>query len=183
MSHTTTASVTVIGGGIVGLATARALVERGIDGVRVVEKEQAVAQHQSSHNSGVLHAGLQYRPGSEKARLARSGIRRMTEYCREHGIAHETCGKLVVASTSGEMPRLREMLQRGRANGLEGLRLLEPPEAAEVEPHVRCVGAILVPEEGIVDFAAVCRSLEINQNRGGRALHALDEPPLGVVFV
>jgi L-2-hydroxyglutarate oxidase len=159
MTHRTTANVTVIGGGIVGLAAARALLRRGVEGVRVVEKEQAIAQHQSTHNSGVLHAGLQYRPGSEKARLARVGIRRMTEFCQEHGIDHDICGKLVVASTADELPRLNEMLERGRANGLQGLRLLEPEEAAEIEPHLRCAGAIHVPEEGIADYGAVCRKL------------------------
>lgn len=154
------ADFTVIGGGIVGLATARALLEHDAGSVRVVEKEPAPAQHQSTHNSGVLHAGLQYRPGSEKARLSRLGIRRMTEYCRAHGIAHEICGKLVVASDADELPRLEAMLERGRSNGLEGLRRLAPEQAAEIEPHVRCVGAIHVPEEGIVDFAGVCRALE-----------------------
>jgi len=160
MTHHTTASVTVIGGGIVGLATAHALLRRGIEGVRVVEKEQAVAQHQSTHNSGVLHAGLQYRPGSEKARLARDGIRRMTEFCRDRGIAHDICGKLVVASSRSELPRLEAMLERGTANGLEGLRIVSSEEAAEIEPHVACAAAIVVPEEGIADYGAVCRVLE-----------------------
>lgn len=98
MTHAPDVDFTVIGGGIVGLATAHALLARDAGTVRVLEKEQAVAQHQSTHNSGVLHAGLQYTPGSAKARLARTGIRRMTEFCRHHGIAHEICGKLVVAS-------------------------------------------------------------------------------------
>lgn len=118
-----------------------------------------MAQHQSTHNSGVLHAGLQYTPGSEKARLARSGIRRMTEFCARHDIAHEICGKLVVATSQRQLPRLEAMLERGRANGLEGLRRLTPEEAREIEPHVQCTGAIHVPEEGIVDFAGVCRAL------------------------
>lgn len=152
--------VTVVGGGIVGLATAYALLGRGVARVRVLEKEDAIARHQSTHNSGVLHAGLQYRPGSEKARLARVGIRRMTEFCQHHGIAHDICGKLVVATDESEMGRLREMLERGRANGLQGLRLLSPAEAREVEPHVHCVGAILVPEEGIADYGGVCRALQ-----------------------
>ncbi len=151
---------TVIGGGIVGLATAHALLKRNAGTVRVLEKEQAVAQHQSTHNSGVLHAGLQYTPGSAKARLARTGIRRMTEFCLHHGIAHEICGKLVVASRSEELPRLDAMLERGRSNGLEGLRRLSGAEAQEIEPHVRCAAAILVPEEGIADYGAVCRVLE-----------------------
>jgi L-2-hydroxyglutarate oxidase len=152
--------VTIIGGGIVGLATAHALLERGACTVRILEKEGALAQHQSTHNSGVLHAGLQYRPGSEKARLARVGIRSMTEFCQRHDIAHDVCGKLVVATESVELPRLEAMLERGGANGLKGLRRLSPEQALEIEPHARCVGAILVPEEGITDYAAVCASLQ-----------------------
>jgi L-2-hydroxyglutarate oxidase len=154
------ADITVIGGGIVGLSTAYALV--GDDAgfrVRVLEKEPGLACHQSTHNSGVLHAGLQYKPGSEKARLARDGIRSMTQFCVHHGIPHEICGKLVVAAEPEELPRLEEMLERGRSNGLEGLRRLSPEEAHEIEPHVRCVGAIHVPEEGIVSYAAVCDTL------------------------
>ncbi|HSG47014.1 MAG TPA: L-2-hydroxyglutarate oxidase [Longimicrobiales bacterium] len=152
--------VVVIGGGIVGLATARALLLEGItDAVLVLEKEAGLAAHQSTHNSGVLHAGLQYQPGSEKARLAREGIRAMTEYCAHHGIAHEVCGKLVVATDPAEFPRLEEMLARGRANGLAGLRRMVPEEVREREPHVRAAGAILVPEEGIVDYGAVCATM------------------------
>lgn len=152
--------VTVIGGGIVGLATAHALLQRGVAGVRVVEKEEGLARHQSTHNSGVLHAGLQYQPGSEKARLAREGIRSMTDFCVHHRIPHEICGKLVVATRDDELPRLDDMLERGRRNGLQGLRRLSPGEARDIEFHVRCVGAIHVPEEGIVDYAAVCAALE-----------------------
>ncbi|MDH3424854.1 MAG: L-2-hydroxyglutarate oxidase, partial [Gemmatimonadota bacterium] len=157
----------VIGGGIVGLATARALVRRDRGSVRLIEKETSLAQHQSTHNSGVLHAGLQYEPGTEKARLARTGIRRMTEFCQEHGIAHEICGKLVVAKDDEELPRLGVMLERGRANGLRGLRRLTKQEASEVEPHVRCSAAILVPEEGIVDFGGVCKALEEELRHAG----------------
>ena len=154
------ADVTVVGAGIVGLATAHALLEAGVEGVRVLEKEPGVARHQSTHNSGVLHAGLQYTPGSEKARLAREGIRRMTDFCRHHGIPHEICGKLVVAVDEAELPRLDAMLERGRQNGLQGLRRLSAEEAREIEPHVRCVAAIHVPEEGIVDYEAVCATME-----------------------
>lgn len=153
------ADVVIIGGGIVGLGTARALSRDPSLRIRIVEKEAAIAQHQSSHNSGVLHAGLQYRPGSHKARLARDGIRKMTEFCAEHGIAHELCGKLVVAANREELARLDEMLERGRANGLQGLRRLTSAEAREVEPHVRAEAAILVPEEGIVDYGQVCTVL------------------------
>ncbi|MDG2283250.1 MAG: FAD-dependent oxidoreductase, partial [Longimicrobiales bacterium] len=111
--------VTIIGGGIVGLATAYALTGNDNVQVRLLEKETALAQHQSTHNSGVLHAGLQYRPGSAKARLAREGIRRMTEFCSEHGVQHEICGKLVVAGARTDLPRLDEMFERGTANGLQ----------------------------------------------------------------
>lgn len=149
------------------MATARALLRRGVGRVRLLEKEAAVAQHQSTHNSGVLHAGLQYRPGSEKARLARRGIRAMVEFCEEYGVAHEICGKLVVATSHDQLPRLEEMLARGTRNGLQGLRRLDAAEAREIEPHVRCVGAIQVPEEGIVDFAGVCRALESELLAGG----------------
>lgn len=160
--------VTVIGGGIVGLATAHALLRSdGVGSVRLLEKEADLAQHQSTNNSGVLHAGLQYTPGSEKARLAREGIRRMTEFCRHHDIPHEVCGKLVVAANETELPRLEEMLERGRANGLQDLRRLEPAEVAEIEPHVHCVAAIRVPEEGIVDYAAVCTTLAAEISAAG----------------
>jgi L-2-hydroxyglutarate oxidase len=163
--------VTVVGAGIVGLATAHALLGAGVDGVRVLEKEPGVARHQSTHNSGVLHAGLQYAPGSEKARLAREGIRRMTDFCRHHAIPHEICGKLVVAVDETELPRLDAMLERGRQNGLQGLRRLTGEEAREIEPHVRCVAAIHVPEEGIVDYEAVCATMEREiLDRGGEVV-------------
>lgn len=163
--------VTVVGGGIVGLATALALLESGRASVRVLEKEDGVARHQSTRNSGVLHAGLSYLPGSAKARLAREGIRRMTGFCRQHGIPHDLCGKLVLATTEAEEARLGAALERGRQNGLEGLTRLSPEEAREREPHVRCRGALLVPEEGIVDYAAVCSTLEREvEARGGEIL-------------
>jgi L-2-hydroxyglutarate oxidase len=164
--------VTIIGGGIVGLATARALVdEEGLESVCILEKEPAIARHQSTNNSGVLHAGLQYTPGSEKARLARDGIRRMTEYCRHHAIPHEICGKLVLAHDDSELPRLEDMLERGRRNGLQGLRRLSADEAKEIEPHVQCVAAIHVPEEGIVSFEAVCQQLAHDARALGVEIH------------
>jgi L-2-hydroxyglutarate oxidase len=150
----------IVGGGIIGLATAYKLLEadRGRR-VIVLEKETAVARHQSGRNSGVLHAGLYYAPGSLKARLAVDGIRQMKAFCREFGVPHEVCGKLVVATSEQEMPRLDELLRRGTANGLAGVRTVSPAEAREREPHVRCVAAVLVPEEGIVDYTAVCHAL------------------------
>jgi glycine/D-amino acid oxidase-like deaminating enzyme len=150
----------VIGGGIVGLATAHQYL-RANPGASVVvlEKEDEVGRHQSGHNSGVLHAGLYYRPGSRKALLARSGLREMTEFCQEHEITHEICGKLVVAADESEVPRLEQLMERGIANGLTGLRRLGKAEAREIEPHVGGVAAVHVPEEGIVDYPAVCRTL------------------------
>ena len=152
--------ITVVGGGLVGLATARALLESEVtDAVRVLEKEDAPGRHQSTHNSGVLHAGLAYAPGSAKARLARDGIRRMVEYCRARGIAHDICGKLVVAVRPDEVPRLEALHERGRSNGLTGLRLLTPEQAREIEPHAGGLAALHVPEEGIVSFAGVVGAL------------------------
>ena len=161
----------VVGGGLVGLAAARALLARR-PGARVVvlEKEPGVGRHQSSHNSGVLHAGLHYKPGSLKARLAVEGIRRMTAFCREHVIAHEICGKLVVATNDAEAARLRELAERGRLNGLSGLRWVERDGIAEYEPHARGVAALHVPQEGIADFPAVAAALARLVERSGGAV-------------
>lgn len=151
--------VAIIGGGIVGLATAKKLLaSRPSWRVTVLEKETQVGQHQSGHNSGVLHAGLYYAPGPNKARLAVSGIRQMTVYAREKGIHHEICGKLVLATSASEIPALRKLEDRGRQNGLKGVRWLEPPQIREIEPHAAGVAALHVPEEGIIDYPEVCRS-------------------------
>jgi len=150
----------IVGGGIVGLATAYRLLERFPDSrVTVLEKEAGVGRHQTGHNSGVLHSGLYYKPGSVKAKLAVSGIRQMVAFCQENAVPHEICGKLVVAADDTEVPRLRDLLERGTANGLEGLRWLERAEMREIEPHVGGVAAIRVPQEGIVDYARVCAAL------------------------
>jgi (S)-2-hydroxyglutarate dehydrogenase len=152
--------VLIVGGGIVGLATACRLGEQ-FPGARitVLEKEDTVGKHQTGHNSGVLHCGLYYKPGSAKARLAVTGIREMVAFCERNGIAHEICGKLVVAADETEVPRLRDLHERGTANGLEGLRWLGPGEMREIEPHVGGVAALRVPQEGIVDYAAVCAAM------------------------
>lgn len=150
----------VIGGGIVGLATARALRERYPDqSIVVLEKEGKLGQHQSTHNSGVLHCGLYYKPGSLKARLAVRGIRLMTDYCREKEIPHEICGKVVVATEDTEVGRLKDLQARGEANGLEGLRWLSGDELREIEPHAAGIAALHVPQEGIVDYRAVIDAL------------------------
>src|ERR1700722_10599397 len=152
--------ITIIGGGIIGLATALRLTQklRGTS-VTVLEKEPGVGKHQSGHNSGVLHCGLYYKPGSLKAKLAVTGIRQMIEICQEHNIPHEVCGTLVVAGKDEEIPRLNDLFERGQQNGLSGLRKLGVSEMREVEPHVGGVAAIRVPEEGIADYPAVCQTL------------------------
>ena len=158
--------VAVVGGGLVGLATAYRLLQRFPgSSVTLLEKESHVAAHQSSHNSGVLHCGLYYKPGSKRAVLARRGIRQMVDFCREHGIRHEVCGKLVVAVRDDEVSRLRGLLERGQQNGLVGLKLLSDAELLEIEPHAAGVQAIHVPEEGIADYPTVAAELE-KQIRG-----------------
>lgn len=152
-----------------GLATAYRLADASPESqVTVLEKESAVGQHQSGHNSGVLHCGLYYKPGSVKARMAVEGVRRMVAFCAENGIAHEICGKLVVAADESEVMRLRDLQQRGTANGLQGLRWLGREEMREIEPHVGGVAALHVPQEGIVDYAQVCAALVRKiEERGG----------------
>ena len=152
--------IIIIGGGIVGLATAWKLGKRlPAARITVLEKEEAVGAHQSSHNSGVLHCGLYYKPGSTKARLAVSGIQEMIAFCREHDIPHEVCGKLVVAVDEGELPRLHALHERGQQNGLQGLTLLKSEQMREIEPYVGGVAGLRVPQEGIVDYRRVCEVL------------------------
>ena len=164
--------ICVIGGGIIGLAVARRLhsSHRGSE-ITLLEKEPGFGRHQSTHNSGVLHAGLHYKPGSAKARLAVSGIRQMIEFCQHHRIPHDICGKLVVANTPGEVERLRSLQERGRKNGLSGLAWLEDDAMREVEPHVCGLAALRVPEEGIVDYRAVCDALERENRELGTCLN------------
>ncbi len=152
--------VIIVGGGIVGLATAHRLVEaRPQISLLLLEKESKLAAHQTGNNSGVLHSGLYYQPGSEKAKLSVEGLKQMTAFCREHGVAHEICGKIVVATAEDELPRLENLWQRGNANGLQGLRKLTPEQIREIEPHAAGIAAIHVPQEGIVDYPGVCEKL------------------------
>ncbi|HEV8146228.1 MAG TPA: L-2-hydroxyglutarate oxidase [Bryobacteraceae bacterium] len=164
--------IVVVGGGIIGLAAAYRIGQRFADAhVTVLEKEDAVGQHQSGHNSGVLHAGLYYKPGSRKALLAVRGIRQMVEFCKQKRIAHEVCGKCVVATEQEEIPRLHTLLERGTANGLTGLRRLTGEQLREIEPHAAGIAAIHVPEEGIVDYSHVCRTMESEISiRGGKVI-------------
>lgn len=165
-------SVLVVGGGAVGLASALRIQERFPSAtVTLLEKEPLVAQHQTGNNSGVLHCGLAYRPGSKKAELAVRGIRQMIEFCVRHGVRHDVCGKLVVASRDEQIPRLHDLLARGQANGVGGLKLLSQGEMAGIEPHARGVAALRVPEEGIVDYPGVCHAMAAEiERRGGKVV-------------
>ena len=172
----------IIGGGIVGLATAYKYQRLNPDArIRIYEKESAVAKHQSSHNSGVLHAGLHYKPGSLKAKLAVSGIRQMVTFCQRFRVDHEICGKIVVAVTEEEVPRLKDLFERGQANGLAGLKWLDRAGVRSIEPHAAGVAGIHVPEEGIADYPGVCAALETEiKAEGGEIL--LDHPVTGLDF-
>src|SRR3954453_5597207 len=128
--------VLIIGGGVVGLAGALKITRRfPRQKLVLVEKENRVAAHQSGHNSGVIHSGVYYKPGSLKAKLCVSGAAAMVQFCREHQIPHNVCGKVIVATLEEELPRLEELRQRGEANGLTGLRLIGPEELREIEPY------------------------------------------------
>lgn len=149
----------VVGGGIVGLAVARELASRHPSAsISVLEREPALASHQSGHNSGVIHAGIYYAPGSLKARLCVAGAAEMYRYCAERGIAVERCGKLIVALERDELAGLNELHRRGGTNGVGGLRMLDAAAIAEIEPHAGGIAALHSPQTGIVDFAAVARA-------------------------
>ena len=150
----------IVGGGIVGLATGLRILEaRPGTRLLLLEKEDSLGRHQTGHNSGVLHAGLYYKPGSLKAKLAVEGLREMVSFCQTHKVSHEQCGKIVVATEPDELPRLEKLMERGVANGLKGLRKLSPEEIKEIEPHAAGLAAIHVPEEGIVDYAGVVEAM------------------------
>ena len=159
----------IVGGGIVGLAAAHKLqLAHPKWRITVLEKEPQLGQHQSGHNSGVLHAGLYYAPGSAKARLAVDGIRQMVAFARAHDVPHEICGKLVVATDDGEVAGLRKLADRGAQNGLKGIQWLDAAGIRRREPHCGGVAALHVPEEGIIDYPAVCRELAAEiRSRGG----------------
>ena len=163
------AELLVIGAGIVGLATALEVTRRFPRmRVVVVDKEDRVAAHQTGHNSGVIHSGLYYKTGSLKARNCVAGAASMKRFCQEHAIPFEECGKLVVATTSEEVPRLEQLHQRGIANGVAGLRLLQREQFREIEPHCAGICALQVPSTGIVDYTVVAQKYaELIQQAGG----------------
>ena len=158
----------VVGGGILGLAVARELgIRRPDRRLAVLERESQVGTGQTGANSGVIHAGIYYKPGSLKARLCVTGARELYAYCEQHSIPHERCGKLIIARHPGEVPRLDELERRGRENGVAGLRRLDAEELKAVEPHARGVAALDSPSTGIVDFAAVARSMAAGLHEKG----------------
>src|SRR5579863_10519234 len=164
-------NIIVIGGGVVGLGVALEITRRfPQQRLLVLEKEDRVARHQSGHNSGVIHSGVYYKPGSLKARLCVSGAAAMVEFCREHGIPHQVCGKVIVATEQQEIPRLEQLRQRGEANGLSGLRVIGPEELREIEPHAAGLKALLVPSTGVTDYALVCEKYAELITRQGEVL-------------
>ncbi|MEU8267594.1 L-2-hydroxyglutarate oxidase [Sphaerisporangium sp. NPDC049002] len=175
----------VVGAGILGLAVARELAARGAT-VTVLDKEDHVAAHQTGHNSGVVHAGIYYTPGSLKARLCRDGVALLREYCAEHHIPYEEVGKLVIASTAGERAGLKRIAARARENGVPGIAELDALGLREIEPHAVGVGAVHSPHTAIVDFPAVARRLALDvaglggSVRLGHPVRALRETASGV---
>jgi (S)-2-hydroxyglutarate dehydrogenase len=168
----TSHDVVIVGAGIVGLAAAREiLIRRPGTSLAVLDKEPAIGAHQTGHNSGVIHSGIYYAPGSLKARLCTAGARLMYEFCESHGVAAERCGKLIVATGESELPALDELHRRGTANGVPGLELVGPSQIREIEPHCRGVRALWSPATGIVDFSRVVRALAADlTGRGGTIL-------------
>ena len=162
----------VVGAGIVGLATAREMALRH-DGLRVcvLERERSAGAHQTTHSSGVIHAGIYYRPGSLKARLCVAGARELYEYCERSGIPAQRSGKLIVATDERELDRLAELERRGQENGVPGLRRLGPEEIAEVEPHVRGIAALHSPATGVVDFGRVAAAYAEEVAARGGSVH------------
>jgi (S)-2-hydroxyglutarate dehydrogenase len=149
----------IVGGGIIGLSTARALLQRYPNArLLVLEKEPGLARHQTGHNSGVIHSGVYYKPGSLKARYTREGVAALVEFCREQGIEHELCGKVIVATEPDELPLLDDLHERGLENGLK-VEKIGPEELRELEPHASGLAALKVPEAGIVDFARIAEAL------------------------
>lgn len=159
----------IIGGGVVGLATAWQLLQKkpGLK-LAVVEKEQSLAAHQTGHNSGVIHSGIYYKPGSLKAKNCITGYQMLIDFCNTYGVPYDLCGKIIVATNEAEIPELDKLYQRGLENGLDKISSISQGEANEIEPHLKVVKGIKVPYTGIIDYTVVCEKLgELVQNLGG----------------
>lgn len=161
--------IIIVGGGIIGLATAYQLSEQYPDlKVAVVEKEDKVGQHQTGHNSGVIHSGIYYTPNSSKAINCRKGYQYLLDFCDEYDVPYQLCGKVIVATKESELPQLQKIFEHGQANGLEGLKMLTKEETLEKEPHVNAVASIHVPQSGIIDYQQVAEKyLAVFKERGG----------------
>jgi (S)-2-hydroxyglutarate dehydrogenase len=166
--------IAIIGGGIVGLATALALSDNlPQKSIAIIEKEKELASHQTGHNSGVIHAGIYYKPGSQKARLCVEGSRLMMDFCEANGVPHERCGKLIVATNENELPRLRALYERGTANGIRGLEMIGPERTREIEPHAKALQALLSRNTAITDYKQVTNAMaEKIVNKGGRIFNS-----------
>ncbi len=152
--------IAIIGGGIVGLATALALRSQFPRySLAVLEKEPELAAHQTGHNSGVIHTGIYYKPGSYKAKLCVEGARLMMQFCESNGVSYERCGKLIVATTEEELPRLETLYERGKANGIQGLEMIGPERIREIEPHAKAVRALYSPNTAITDYRQVANAM------------------------
>ena len=164
--------VSIIGGGIIGLATAYQLTRQHPRcRVAVVEKEDALAVHQTGHNSGVIHSGIYYRPGSQKAQFCVGGVNSLIEFCDENGIEYERCGKVIVATDESELGRLEDLYQRGTANGVQGLEMIGPEVLKEIEPHAAGIRALHAPGTGIIDYTVVANAYADKvRNNGGAVL-------------
>jgi L-2-hydroxyglutarate oxidase len=168
--HSSQYELAIIGGGIIGLATGLTLVSRGNNSLIVVEAEEKLAAHQTGHNSGVIHSGLYYTPGSLKAKNCVAGREALYQFCERHGIYHERCGKIVVATRENEIPFLNELERRGKANGLQDIKRLGKEEINEYEPHAAGLAGLYVDETGIVDYLAVAEKFAGLIQEGGGAI-------------
>ena len=155
-------NIAIVGGGIVGLAIGYKLQSHRQYNIDLYEKEKQLGLHQSGRNSGVLHCGLAYKPGSVKAKLAVSGIKQMINYCKKHSINHDICGKIIVATSNHDLKLIDDLAERGKMNGLKGLKFLSDNELKQREPFVKSLKTLLVPEEGIVDYKGVMKSMSNN---------------------
>ena len=163
--------VVVVGGGIIGLATSMKLTQDFPNlKVALLEKEKEGAQHQTGHNSGVIHAGIYYAPGSQKANFCSTGVKLLRDFCEEYGIAYDMCGKLIVATDDSEVPQLEELFKRGTENGAEGLRMVDREEIKDIEPYSAGVKAILSPNTGIIDYFEVSQAYATRMRENGGAL-------------